>query len=164
MNKKGFTMIELLVVIAIIGLLSTLGIVALGNARMKSRDSTRVNDINHIQTVLEMYYSDMNAYPPVSGPLGSTINLGSGDYSCLDQSGFRANCSGHIYMAQVPSYPSPRTDGPYCNDGNAGYFYKSHALSDASTYRIQYCLGGKSGGVEPGVNYACESGRFGCSW
>ena len=63
MNKKGFTLIELLVVIAIIGLLSTLAVVALGSARVKARDSKRVSDLKQVQTALELYYTDNNAYP-----------------------------------------------------------------------------------------------------
>lgn len=163
MNKKGFTMIELLVVIAIIGLLSTLGIVALNNARMKSRDSRRVNDVSRIQTALEMYYSDQGKYPGVVGNLGDTIDLGGVNYICLDETGFSNACTGHFYMAKVPSYPKPRTDKG-CDTANAGYFYKSHNLTDASTYRIQYCLGGTSGGTPADVNYACESGKYGCPW
>ncbi|OGF31319.1 hypothetical protein A3H09_03530, partial [Candidatus Falkowbacteria bacterium RIFCSPLOWO2_12_FULL_45_13] len=62
-KQKGFTLIELLVVIAIIGLLSTLAVVALNNARMKSRDAKRVSDIKQIQTALELYYNDANSYP-----------------------------------------------------------------------------------------------------
>ena len=54
-KQRGFTLIELLVVIAIIGLLSTLAVVALNNARMKSRDAKRVSDVKQIQTALELY-------------------------------------------------------------------------------------------------------------
>ncbi|PIW79613.1 MAG: pilus assembly protein, partial [Parcubacteria group bacterium CG_4_8_14_3_um_filter_48_16] len=58
LNKKGFTLIELLVVIAIIGLLSTLAVVALNNARLKARDAKRIADIKQIQTALELYYTE----------------------------------------------------------------------------------------------------------
>jgi prepilin-type N-terminal cleavage/methylation domain-containing protein len=163
MNKKGFTMIELLVVIAIIGLLSALGIVALSNARMKSRDSRRVGDVSRIQTALEMYYSDYGKYPSVAGNLGDIIDLGGTSYKCLSEVGFSASCVGQIYMAQVPSYPNPRTDKD-CSVANAGYFYKSHTNTDASSYRIQYCLGGTSGGAPEYLNYACPSGKYGCNW
>ena len=59
-NKKGFTLIELLVVIAIIGLLSTLAVVSLNNARGKARDARRVSDVKAIQTAIELYKADSN--------------------------------------------------------------------------------------------------------
>lgn len=62
-NKKGFTLIELLVVIAIIGILSTLAVVSLGNARLKARDSKRLSDMRSLQSALEIYYTDQAAYP-----------------------------------------------------------------------------------------------------
>ena len=67
-NKLAFTLIELLVVIAIIGVLSTLSIVALGNARTKSRDARRVADVKQIATALELYYNDNGNYPVIITP------------------------------------------------------------------------------------------------
>jgi type II secretion system protein G len=61
--RQGFTLIELLVVIAIIGLLASIVLVALNNARVKSRDAKRIADIRQIQTALELYYSDNGSYP-----------------------------------------------------------------------------------------------------
>lgn len=59
---RGFTLIELLVVISIIGLLSTLAVVSLNNARAKARDARRLSDLKAIQTALEIYRDDNNDY------------------------------------------------------------------------------------------------------
>lgn len=71
-GKKGFTLIELLIVISIIGLLSTLAVTALSNARTKARDTQRITDIKQIQTALALYYEKNGKYP-VSGACGGTI-------------------------------------------------------------------------------------------
>jgi len=135
-KQRGFTLIELLVVIAIIGLLSTLAVVALNNARMKSRDAKRVSDVKQIQTALELYYNDVNLYP--AAPLGTAIASG-----------------GVTYMAAVPTNPSPRTDGSTpCAD--ADYVY---AQTDAgASYTLTYCLGGITGGVPAGSHTAYPGG------
>jgi prepilin-type N-terminal cleavage/methylation domain-containing protein len=65
-NKKqffAFTLIELLVVIAIIGILATVSVIALNNARAKSRDTKRVADIKQLTTALALYYNDKKEYP-----------------------------------------------------------------------------------------------------
>jgi general secretion pathway protein G len=101
MNKKGFTLIELLVVIAIIGLLSTLAVVALGSARVKARDSKRVSDLKQVQTALELYYTDNNAYPA-----GNALLLGEAAGGlCLGSAGFGALGCANPYMGQVPKDP-----------------------------------------------------------
>src|SRR3989344_3811515 len=110
MNKKGFTLIELLVVIAIIGLLSTLAVVALGSARLKARDAKRVSDLKQIQTALELYYTDENAYPAVPDP----AVLGGAGAVCLDRTGFRANgCTAPIYMGLIPKDPTGTKNWTY---------------------------------------------------
>jgi prepilin-type N-terminal cleavage/methylation domain-containing protein len=64
-KNKGFTLIELLVVIAIIGILSSVVLASLNIARMKARDSRRIQDLKQIKLALELYY-DTNGYYPQS--------------------------------------------------------------------------------------------------
>jgi len=125
MNKKGFTLIELLVVIAIIGLLATLAVVALGSAREKARDSRRISDVKQVQTALEFYYTDNDAYPTQ----GTAVTLGAGDFACLNASGFAASGCSDPYMGQVPSDP-----------GNDDYEYTS---ADGTSYTVDFTLEGE---------------------
>ena len=131
MNKKGFTLIELLVVIAIIGLLSTLAVVALGSARTKARDSKRLSDLKQLQTALELYYTDQNAYPS-----GSAVTLGSGDYACLNASGWGAASCSNPYMGLVPKDPQSGT-----------YVY----TTASSSYQIDAALEGTVNGLSGNI-------------
>ena len=62
-RQRGFTLIELLVVVAIIGMLSSVVLASLNGARKKGRDARRLADLKQLQTALELYFSDNNAYP-----------------------------------------------------------------------------------------------------
>ena len=135
-NRKGFTLIELLVVIAIIGILSTIAVVALGNARAKSRDAKRVADVRQMASALELYFNDQNDYPLALTP-GSPLVSGS-----------------TTYMAVVPSNPTPRTDGP-CVPVGQDYIY---TRDSATSYTIRYCLGSNTGDLISGTNRATPAG------
>ena len=63
MNRRAFTLVELLVVISIIGLLSTIAIVSLNSARVKSRDTKRIADLKQISTAVELYINATGALP-----------------------------------------------------------------------------------------------------
>jgi type II secretion system protein G len=62
-DKRGFTLVELLVVIAIIGLLASIILISLNNAKAKARDVKRLSDMKQIEIALEMYYDDYGQYP-----------------------------------------------------------------------------------------------------
>ena len=143
-KKRGFTLIELLVVIAIIGLLSTLAVIALNNARQKSRDAKRVSDVKQLQSALELYYNDANGYPPTADIEGVCLSHDSGVGG-----GFASPCEtgGTTFMNIVPSNPSP---------GGTTYVYDIDG--DKSTYELTYTLESGAGGLGDGIHTASEQG------
>ena len=116
-NKSGFTLIELLVVIAIIGLLSTLSLLALNQARARARDTKRISDVRQMQTALEMLYNDTGDYP--DGTKVALSNIGE-------------------FLDPVPTPPTIIDGG--CPGTNA-YTYTKHGAKSNATYSIEYCLG-----------------------
>ncbi len=135
-KHPGFTLIELLVVIAIIGILSTLAIIALGNARQKARDTKRVADVGQISKALELYFSDNNSYPAIitpGQPLRSPDNLTT-------------------YLSTIPANPSPRNDGS-CQNNDYIYTYTNDG------YAILGCLGAPAGSLSAGSFVAGSSGQ-----
>jgi len=135
-NHKGFTLIELLVVIAIIGVLSTLAAVALGNARVKSRDAKRLANVSHIMSALELYYNDAGSYPAAI-TVGEALSYGD-----------------TTYMNSVPTNPGPNNDGP-C-PANNNYAYES--TDEGASYVVTFCIGGSVGDLPAGTNTATPSG------
>ncbi len=153
-NKKGFTLIELMVVVAIMGLLAALAVIALNSARARARDARRVSDVKQIQTALELYYLDNNAYPVAPAAPGII------EEKCISSGGIDdvGSCSGTTYMSITPSNPIPRNDGD-CAGINTSYTYAAVALDGNNTsYYITYCLGAKTGDVDAGEHRATPAG------
>lgn len=135
-NRQGFTLIELLVVIAIIGILSTMAIIALGSARIKSRDAKRVADIRQLISAMELFYNDATVYP---------TNVTSGQALSFETT---------TYMAVIPTNPSPNNDGN-C-PANTGYLYTP--LSSNTSYIMTFCIGGATGELAAGTHRASPNG------
>ncbi len=155
-KHNGFTLIELLVVISIIGILSTLAVVSLNNARVKARDAKRVADLRQVLTALELYASDNDGYPAATN-----LVLGEGTALSLSKnSGFSATPSGTVYMGKVPANPSP---------GGSDYRYSSYTSPEATTacnigpctwFNITFSIEEQTGGYSAGVHIANPNGML----
>ena len=146
MQKKAFTLIELLVVIAIIGLLASMAVIALNNARMKARDARRLADVSQMQTAIEMYYVDNYGYPAAGSAWKTPATL------CLSSSGWAVTCGATTYMGVAPTAPTPVENG--CTSTDNSYSYSG----TATNYSLKYCLGSVIGDVSAGVHTASATG------
>lgn len=153
-KPRGFTLIELLVVISIIGILSTLAVVSLNDARGKARDAKRISDIKQVQTALELFLADRNGYP-----VGNDLTLGAGTgVSLSETAGFAATAAGTTYMGRVPANPLPN---------GVDYKYTSYTSSAKTSvcaavpcawYQINFELEGQTGGLAAGAHGADPAG------
>lgn len=99
MNKKGFTLIELLVVIAIIGILSSVAIVYLSDARKKANDAKVSSNVTTASTQIELdrangtnidaaaitaVTSKLGAYPCTDAGRTGWTSVASTDFSAVN--------------------------------------------------------------------------------
>lgn len=71
--KKKFSLIELLVIIAIVGILMSLLIPSLSNARVKAYSAISISNMKQIGNAFMIYASDENGFmPPSRYPSGSS--------------------------------------------------------------------------------------------
>ncbi len=94
-QKSGFTLIELMVVIAIIAILAAVGLVVYSTAQKNGRVSKRIQDLQSIQTALELFKGANGFYPNVTT---------AGSFVCLD-SLTGVNSLVPNYMPQIPRDP-----------------------------------------------------------
>lgn len=66
-HTSGFTIVELITVIAIIGILSSVVIASVSQARANSRDKVRKVDVEQLQLTFRLYREMNPTYPDVSG-------------------------------------------------------------------------------------------------
>lgn len=133
--RRGFTLIELLVVVAIIGILSSVVISSINQARSKARDTKRISDVRQIQNALEMYFADNGYYPEYTGldyrcntNLITASPAGKNSLAVLKSSG---------YIKEIPS-------DPLNISSSTNYCYEYIGLGNLTSYPTQsgwYCDG-----------------------
>jgi len=153
-DKKvgGFTLIELLVVISIIGILATLIVANINEARGRARDARTKQDMYQLKTALKLYYNDHYKYP-AAGKCNSKYNYirgcGALGTDCCPVDGcpeFAAGGTGcaTTYMNKLP-----------VNLGNKTFSYYYSSVTD--TYCIKTDLENKSDADIANSWSACNS-------
>lgn len=75
-KRPGFTLIELLVVVSIIGLLASVVLVAVNQARTKARNAKVASDMHQINSAMNLYsLKNNNAYPPAINSYAPTLGI-----------------------------------------------------------------------------------------
>lgn len=137
MRNRGFTLVELLVVIAIVGLLATVGIVSLNQARAKARDAKRISHVNQIGKILELYLAAKSKYPAeLAGPIDADMSKGTG---CISEGkGVEEACSAAttdvILLNPIPLPPNAAVGG------TDHYYYYSYTTPAPTAGSANACI------------------------
>ena len=141
---KKFTLIELLVVIAIIGILASMLLPSLQNAREKTKRAVCKSNIKQVGTAMTMYGDDSDDLLPVSTDWATTIKDPWGGYR---QMGYFFDNLGALDIYYCPSMPNTAIGGyNFSRDGNksvwennSGWVQASYSwrkYSDSSKYNM----------------------------
>ena len=155
--KSGFTLIELLVVISIIGLLSTLAVVALNNARVRSRDAKRTSDMSALLTAMQLFYDQYTSFDFTGA--ANVCGNGANKVSTCNVAGQGGLLD---FMGGVGSIEDPITSvSATCSTTSGACTTCDPAFTAASTsdtFSIAFCLEGQSGSLAAGAHVVTPTG------
>jgi prepilin-type N-terminal cleavage/methylation domain-containing protein len=153
-NKQlGFSMVELLVVILIIGIIAAIATVTYERSRIQSRDARRLADVREIFHALEIYYTNMEDYPPdcSDGGYSGGCDLSSEPVTGVDVD---SSADGDFVSFLMPNFIGTVPTDPI-NDAEHNYFYATFVEYPAgSGVTYSYLIGSRlenEGNVENGL-------------
>lgn len=150
-NKKGFTLIELLVVMAVVGVLSGVVMQSLLSARIKSRNTQRIANIDQIAKAMQVATTGTTNQFPSSG----------NKWSCLG----KASCWGTPTLTEWAAVNNAMIDGfPTGTVVPRDPFFVSPQWGDAYVYHSNF-PGTKGPGsylrwIMEGTSNECGRGSF----
>lgn len=117
-RKRGLVFVEMMVVLALVGLLLTVVVTSIGEAKKQARDSLRLVHVQEVSKALALYNLKHNRFPI------------SKEVTSLDESGVLAEeLVGRDLIAKIPTDPlSPEYN----------YYYISNIRG--TNYILSYCL------------------------
>ncbi len=101
-SKRGFTLIELLVVISIIGILASIVLASMNQARAKARDASRLSAIKELQKALALY---ADSDPDNNYPAATQDDPFNVYYTSINGNSTHASLKNALapYMSSLPS-------------------------------------------------------------
>lgn len=142
LRTRGFTLIELLVVIAIIGILASVTLASLTDARQSAQNTFRKEALRQLQVALEAYRNDHGSYPVTTGTAWWGMSINGGSRSTLGVNAYIPGLTPR-YISELPEDPSGETVGW------SGFLYRSNGQH----YKLLSHVNGPSDFPPSGQNY-----------
>lgn len=156
-KNLGFSLIELLIVIGIIGVLAAFTLISSGRSKVQSRDARRLEDVREIFNSLQLYYTNLEDYPPDCSTGGYA---GGCDMADQPYAGIQADSSldGQFVTFLSPDFLGDIPGDPL-NDATHHYFYVTeveYPSGSAEYYRFMIGVrmedtSNAKGGITPPV-------------
>lgn len=150
--RSGFTLIELLVVISIIGVLSTFATISLNDARAKSRDAKRLNDVRQMANALAVEGTQGVGAQPLEGS----------DCGAVGAVTDPRNCTGPGIVAQFQRFSDPSEQSTLCTGSSdvPCQYALAEGSTDVQNAAIYFFLEQNAAGLGEGLHIITPEGSI----